>query len=63
MGSIASVPLIGTVMEALEGSRNSVVIPTHEFAGNLDERLDFPADWKLNVMEMAGHNAPALTEP
>jgi nickel-dependent lactate racemase len=73
MGGIASVPLIGTVMAAgphqannvaaLGGSRNSVVIPTHEFAGNLDERLDFPADWKLNVMDMAGHNAPALTEP
>jgi hypothetical protein len=55
MGSIASVPLIGTVMAgrpheannvpALGGSCNSVVIPTHEFAGNLDERLDFPADW------------------
>jgi hypothetical protein len=72
MGSIASVPLIGTVMAAgphqannvpaLEGSHNSVVTPTHEFAGNLDERLDFPADWKVDVMDMAGHNSPVLTE-
>jgi nickel-dependent lactate racemase len=71
-GTFASVPLIGTAMAAgsnqaenvpaLKGSRNSVVIPTHEFAGNLDERLDFPADWNVHVMDMAGHNAPVLTE-
>jgi hypothetical protein len=71
-GSFASVPLIGTMMAAgphqpidvpaLKGSRNSVVIPTHEFAGNIYERLDFPADWKVEVMEMSGHAAPVLTE-
>lgn len=71
-GGIASVPLIGTAMAAgpyqskkvpaLKGSRNSVVIPTHEFAGDLEERLDFPAAWQINVMDMAGHNAPVLTK-
>jgi hypothetical protein len=64
--------LIGTMMAvaryqarevpALKGSRKSVVITTHEFAGNIEERLDFPADWKVEVLEMAGHNAPVLTE-
>ncbi len=46
---------------ALKGSAKSVVIPTHEFAGNLDERLDFPSDWEINVMDMKGHNGPVLT--
>jgi nickel-dependent lactate racemase len=46
---------------ALKGSRNSVAIPTHEWEGNIDERLDFPGDWKVDVMEMAGHDAPVLT--
>jgi nickel-dependent lactate racemase len=64
--------LIGTMMAAgpspaqdapaATGSRNSVVIPTHEFAGNIDERLDFPADWQIDVIEMAGHNASELTD-
>jgi len=65
------VPLIGTAtaaapyqptqLAALKGSAKSVVIPTHEFAGNLDERLDFPADWEVNVMNMRGYGAPVLT--
>ena len=45
-----SVPLIGTALApapyqpkkvaALKGSVKSVVIPTHEFAGDLEERLE-----------------------
>lgn len=64
-------PLIGTALAAgpyqakevgaLKGSAHSVVIPTHEFQGNLDERLDFPADWDVQVMRMRGHGAPVLT--
>jgi nickel-dependent lactate racemase len=71
LGALGCTPLIGTAMAAgphqpttvpaLKGSAKSVVIPTHEFAGDLDERLDFPADWEINVMDMAGHNAPVLT--
>ncbi len=67
----AAVPLIGTVLgaeanqpmrvAALKGSAKSAVIPTHEFSGNLDERLDFPADWDVQIMNMKGHGAPALT--
>jgi len=52
-----------TQVSQLKGSAKSVVIPTHEFYGNLDERLDFPADWDVNVMNMKGHGAPVLTEP
>ncbi len=73
---IATVPLIGTAMATapfqakavpkLKGGANSVVIPTHEFAGlngftYREERIDFPASWQVSVMEMAGHNLPALT--
>jgi lactate racemase len=70
-GSVAAVPLIGTAMAAafdqptrvaaLKGSAKSVVIPTHEFYGNIDERLDFPSDWEINVMNMKGYGAPVLT--
>jgi lactate racemase len=69
--SLWSIPLIGTAMAAgpyqaknvpaLKGSRNSVVIPTHEWAGNLEERLDFPADWDLHVMNMKGHGGSVLS--
>jgi nickel-dependent lactate racemase len=68
--SLASVPLIGTAMAAgpyqartvpaLKGSRNSVVIPTHEWVGNIEERLDFPAGWDVHVMHMKGYGAAPL---
>lgn len=75
-GYLASTPLIGTAMartpfqakavSKLKGSAHSVVIPTHEFAGPnganyIDERIDFPASWDVHVMDMAGHNMPALS--
>ena len=65
------VPLIGTAaaadayqpttVAALKGSAKSVVISTHEWWGNRDERLDFPSGWEINVQEPAGYRAPALT--
>src|SRR5437016_555785 len=73
---LSATPLIGTAMartpfqvkavSKLKGAAKSVVIPTHEFAGPngapwVEERLDFPASWDLHVMDMAGHNMPALT--
>jgi nickel-dependent lactate racemase len=70
-GVAGTVPLIGTALAAgayqptnvpaLKGSAHSVIIPTHEFYGNLDERLDFPVDWTLNVMRMKGEGAAVLT--
>jgi nickel-dependent lactate racemase len=63
--------LIGTALAAgqnlpdsvplLKGSRKSVVIPTHEFLGDIEERLDFPAAWHIQEMRMAGHEAPELS--
>lgn len=71
-GGLATARLIGTAaapgffladaVAALKGAKQSVVIPTHEHYGDLDERLDFPAAWQLNVMKMAGHDAPVLSQ-
>lgn len=73
---LAATPLIGTTMaqtpfqvkavSKLKGSAKSVIMATHEFAGPngapwIEERLDFPASWDLQVMDMAGHNKPVLT--
>jgi len=40
---------------------NSIKIPTHEYYGEITERLDFPEDWQINVVEMAGHHTPVMT--
>jgi hypothetical protein len=50
----------------LHGKAKSVTIPTHEFAGPngapwIEERIDFPQSWDVHVMDMVGHNRPALT--
>ena len=70
MKSIAAAKLIGTAMAsgtllaqsvpALKGKAKQVVIPTHEHFGDIEERLDFPADWDITVQPMLGHNAPVL---
>jgi len=72
VGVAGFVPLIGTAntlgrslpahAESIKGPANSVIIPTHEWTGDINERLDFPADWQLEVMEMKGANAPPLDE-
>ncbi|HYM13293.1 MAG TPA: lactate racemase domain-containing protein [Bryobacterales bacterium] len=68
---LASARLIGTALApgmflsdavgALKGGAQSLVIPTHEHWGDIDERIDFPNSWQVNVMEMAGHAAPVLS--
>ena len=72
LGALGSAPLIGTALAAgpyqatsVPGAQGgkSVVIPTHEHAGDIDERIDFPPEWDVNVMQMAGHDAPVLTQP
>ncbi len=69
-GAAGAVPLIGTAVastpnqptraSSVKGSAKSVVIPTHEWTGDLDERLDFPGDWHIEVLEMKGAKAPVL---
>src|ERR1035437_8181224 len=66
----SAIPLIGTTMTAapfqsqsvpaVKGAGKAVVIPPHEFAGDLDERLEFPPNWDIHVMDMAGPNPPGL---
>ena len=67
----ASAPLVGTALAAgsflpktvaaLQGRQQSVTIPTHEFFGDIEERIDLPASWEVNVMKMAGHDAAPLS--
>jgi len=52
---------LSDAVAALKGAKQSVVIPTHEHYGDIDERLDFPASWQVNLMKMAGHDAPVLS--
>ncbi len=71
IGAAGWVPLIGTATAlgfnqpthaaTIKGSAKSVVIPTHEWAGDLKERLDFPGDWEIEVLEMKGAHTPGLT--
>ena len=54
-------PFQARAVPKLKGLRKVRRIPTHEFAGLTglngfnyrEERIDFPASWDVNVMEMA----------
>ena len=37
-------------------------ITTHEWYGDMVEKLLFPSDWEVSTQKMAGHNAPVLDE-
>jgi nickel-dependent lactate racemase len=66
-----SVPLIGTAtgggaflptaVAALKGKARAVVLPTHEHFGDIEERIDLPASWDVQLVKMPGHDAPALS--
>ncbi len=63
---MAAGPFQAKAVPQLSGKAKSVTIPTHEFAGPngapfIEERIDFPESWDVHVMDMAGHNMPALT--
>ena len=69
---LVSARLIGTglaagsflpeAVAAIKGKAQSVTIPTHEFFGDIEERIELPASWEVNVMKMAGHDAVPLTQ-
>jgi hypothetical protein len=71
VGVAGCAPLIGTSTAfgfsqpthatSIKGSAKSVLVPTHEWTGDFNERLDFPRDWELEVMEMKGATTPVLT--
>ena len=56
------VGLGGKIARADTGQYQSVTIPTHEFYGDIEERLDFPKDWEIEVVKMSGHDTPVLTD-
>ncbi|HDY87724.1 MAG TPA: DUF2088 domain-containing protein [bacterium] len=39
----------------------SVSINTHEWFGDIEERLDFPKEWDVNMHHMAGYKSPVLS--
>ena len=51
---VCTAPNQPTHASAIKDSAKSVVIPTEEWAGDLSERLDFPGDWEVEVMDMHG---------
>jgi nickel-dependent lactate racemase len=53
--------LARTVQRPDSDRYQSVTINTHDYAGEIRERLDFPKDWEVDVLHMAGHNNPPLT--
>ncbi len=57
----AFLPGRGLSKSIISPTGNSLNIPTHEWYGDMDERLDFPDNWQINAVEMAGHNAPVLS--
>lgn len=63
--------LIGTAMafasnradqvKCLKGRAFCVTVPTHEHFGDIEERIDLPADWEVSVQHMAGSDTLPLT--
>lgn len=46
---------------AVPGDGNEVTIHTHEHFGDIEEKLEFPGGWQLDVQRMKGHGRKALT--
>lgn len=40
----------------------SVSINTHEWNGDIEERLDFPKGWDIKMQHIAGYNSPILSK-
>ena len=55
--------LAQTVQRPNAEKYQSITLNTHEFFGDIEERFDFPKGWRVDVVGMAGKNAPALTGP
>jgi len=53
--------LAETVRKPNTDRYQSVPITTHEWYGDIEERLDFPRDWNINYIKMAGHDTPVLS--
>jgi len=57
----AFLPGRGLSKDIILPKKNSITVTTHEWFGDLEERPDFPEDWQIHMIEMAGANAPVLT--
>src|SRR5664280_2880405 len=59
---LAAGSFLPEAVAAIKGKQQSVTIPTHEFFGDIEERIDLPASWEVNVMKMAGHDVAPLSQ-
>lgn len=73
LGTAGSGLLIGSAFAPGMGLAKSIAVPdadryqslsltTHEWYGDIEERLDLPADWNVDIRHMAGHDSPVLTK-
>jgi nickel-dependent lactate racemase len=53
--------LTQTVASPNSDKYQSVVLNTHDYIGEQQERLDFPKDWQVDVMRLAGEGRPTLS--
>ena len=53
--------LAQTVQRPNSDRYQSVMVNTHDYVGEIQERLDFPKDWQVDVIHMAGEKNPPLT--
>ncbi len=40
----------------------SITVNTHEWFGDIEERLDLPKEWNVNIHHMAGYKNPVLSK-
>ena len=59
-GGVCFRPADCPALAAGSNKQQSVAIPTPEFFGYVEERIDLPASCEVNVMKMAGHDAAPL---
>lgn len=44
-----------------QGDSNTIALRTHEWFGDTVEQFEFPPGWRIDIHDMKGVNAPALT--
>jgi len=50
-----------TVQRPNSDKYQSIMVNTHDYVGEIQERLDFPKDWQVDVVHLAGENITPLT--
>jgi nickel-dependent lactate racemase len=64
---IGSASKSGNIFAASSGKSGpdkyqTVLLNTHEWFGDIEEKFELPKEWDVNIHHMAGHNSPVLSE-